>query len=129
MEGIVTDLSHRVGDDDTGQTDAGIERKVTDLSYRVGDNSVLAASNQLIIGGLDNCIAVVARIKPWIATFYHDAGQPRAVSERLLTDLSYRVGDDDAGQFSAPSERSGFDRSYRVGGFIVGNGGRDDDIA
>ena len=46
--------------------------------------------------------------------------QPPAITERPITDRSYRVGDDDAGQTCAPKERTATDNSYRVGNIDAG---------
>ena len=121
----MADRSYRVGDVDASQTTVVSECLVTDSSYRVGDSRVLAANNQSIRGGLINCITVVARIKCCIATFYHNAGQPSASSERPPADGSDRIRDLHARQSTASSERLLADRSYRVGGSIVGDTGWD----
>ena len=121
IERIIADTRYAVGDNDTRQAVAIIERPITDTIARSNYNrfyiSWQTAANSGGTGNARQAGAIIERpfTDTRYAVSYRYTRQAIAISERPTTDTRYGVGNGNARQTTAIPERSIADTRYGVG--------------
>ena len=84
--GIVLDASYRTWDGDVGQVVDVVECVFADGGNAAGNSGVLTCHNQLIVGGLDDSITAIARVKCGVPRLYCNGTESRTIGEHIVGD-------------------------------------------